>query len=1138
MERGPVFLTAMQALALLPVLQRERDRAAGLNTAGYVSGYRGSPLGGLDFALQEAQPILQAHDISFRPAVNEELAATALWGTQQLHLLPRPQRDGIFGLWYGKGPGVDRCGDVFKHANYAGTSRHGGVLAVAGDDHSARSSAVAHQSEHIFSACAMPVLAPTGVQDVLDLGLHGWALSRWCGCWVAMKLSSETAETSATVVLDADRVAIALPGDFALPPDGVHLRWPDPPLAQERRMQEFKIYAAAAYARANGLNQLVFDTPRPRLGIIACGKAWLDVRQALAGLGIDERVAADIGLRLYRVGMPWPLEAGGVRRFARGLREILVVEEKRQVIEYQLKEMLYDWPDGERPRVVGKFDESGEWPAPPHQWLLPPTGELSPALVARAIAARIAPFHDSQPMREHLAMLREQEAAAARGGDVLQRSPYFCSGCPHNQSTRVPEGSCALAGVGCHLMAVGMERNTLTISQMGGEGVTWLGMAQHSGAAHVFANMGDGTWFHSGLLAIRAAVAAGANITYKLLFNDAVAMTGGQPVDGELTVPQLTRQLAAEGVARIVVLADDTGKYPSGAGFAPGVVVRPREDLDAVQRDLRETPGVTVLVYDQVCATEQRRRRRGAQEEPARRLFINELVCDGCGDCAAKSNCLSVVPVATEFGTKRAIDQFSCNLDFNCLAGCCPAIVSVEGATLRRPRVALPADTLPEPVLPALERPWELLVAGVGGTGVVTIGALLGMAAHLDGRGVTVLDMTGMSQKAGAVTSHVRIARGAGDLHAARIAAGQADVLLACDMVVAAGADVRATLRRGRTRALANSAQVITGEFLRHPQQVFPLPALRQALCDAVGAGALEFVDATRLATQLLGNQVAANILMLGLAWQRGLVPLSRAALRRAIELNAVAVADNQAAFEWGRRIAWDPEGVERLAARAAPPVPRRPPADGLAALVASRREFLADYQNERTARRYEQLVEQVRRAEADAVPGSTRLAEAVARGAFRLAAAKDEYEVARLHAHPDFRRALDASFEGDFRVRLHLAPSWLGRPDPVTGEARKRAFGPWALTALRLLAPLKALRGTPCDPFGRTAERRLGQALARDYLDTVRRLLAHLDAGNHAVACEVAALPDTICGFGPVRRRHADAARERQLELMRNWPA
>jgi indolepyruvate ferredoxin oxidoreductase len=1145
LERGRAFLTAMQALVRLPMLQRERDRAAGLNTAGYVSGYRGSPVGGLDSALHEAQPFLAAHDVRFHPGVNEDLAATAIWGTQQLDLLPGAQRDGIFGMWYGKGPGVDRCGDIFKHANFAGTSRHGGVLVVAGDDHSARSSAVAHQSEHIFSACAIPVLAPAGVQDILDLGLHGWALSRYSGCWVAMKASSETAESSAAVEVGGDRVEIVRPADFALPPDGLHLRWPDPPLAQERRMQEFKVYAAAAYARANGLNRLVFDSPRPRIGIIACGKAWLDVRQALDDLGIDARVAADIGLRLYKVGMPWPLEADGVRRFARGLEEILVVEEKRQIIEYQLKEMLYDWRDAERPRVVGKFDESGEWPAPPHQWLLPPTGELSPTIVARVIAARIAHFHDSQTMREHLARLREQERVLAAVRPALQRTPYFCSGCPHNQSTRVPAGSCAMAGVGCHLMAAGMDRNTLTISQMGGEGVTWLGMAEHSGTQHVFANMGDGTYFHSGLLAIRAAVAAGVNVTYKLLFNHAVAMTGGQPVDGELTVPQLTRQLEAEGVRRIVVLADDTGKYPGDAGFAPGVVVHPREDLEAVQRELRETPGVTALVYDQTCAAEQRRlRKRGSAVEPGRRLFIHEGICEGCGDCSAKSNCLSVVPVATEFGTKRAIDQFTCNMDFSCLAGFCPSIVSIEGGSLRRPQAAAAAaqgpaadfDDLPEPTLPSLDVPYGLLIAGVGGTGVVTVGALLGMAAHLEGKGVTVLDMTGMSQKGGAVTSHVRIARRPDLLHAARIATAQADAVLGCDIVVAADNDARSTMRHGRTRALVNTAQAITGEFVRNPQREFPLAAMQQSLRDAVGADAVEFVDATRLASLLLGHSIATNMFMLGYAWQRGQVPVSRAAIMRAIELNAVSVAQNQLAFGWGRRAAFDPEGTGKLAAQAAAEPASHAMSAGLADLVARRREFLVGYQNEAYAQRYVELVERVRSAEAHALPGSTRLAEIVARNAFRLMACKDEYEVARLFTHPDFQRALNASFEGDFHVHLHLAIPMLSRPDPVTGESAKRSFGPWILPVLRQVAKLKVLRGTPLDVFGRSAERRMERALSEEYAHVVGELAGHLRADNHELACEIADVPDSIRGFGAVKERHARAARVRQLQLMSAW--
>ncbi|MFZ2652615.1 MAG: indolepyruvate ferredoxin oxidoreductase family protein, partial [Burkholderiaceae bacterium] len=908
LDRARVFLTGVQALTRLPMLQRKRDRAAGLNTAGYISGYRGSPLGGLDSALIEAEPFLAAHGIRFHPGVNEDLAATAIWGTQQLRLLPGAKRDGIFAMWYGKGPGVDRCGDVFKQANHAGTSRAGGVLVVAGDDHAARSSAVAHQSEHIFSACAIPVLAPCSVQDILDFGLHGWAMSRYTGCWVALKLCGDVVESSATVEVDALSAQVKIPTDFELPLDGVHIRWPDPALAQEHRMQAYKIYAASAYARANGLDKLVWDSPPnhppARLGLVACGKAWLDLRQALHELGIDEAAAAHLGLRLYKVGMAWPLEADGARRFATGLEEILVVEEKRQIIEYQLKEMLYDWRDDVRPRVLGKFDETGEWPAPHGQWLLPPTGELTPPIVARAIAARLARLAPRPAAGAFVApgnwTVRAEVLTGSPAAAPLQRTPYFCSGCPHNLSTRVPEGSCAFGGVGCHLMALTMQRRTLTISQMGGEGATWIGMAAHAGTRHVFANMGDGTYFHSGLLSIRAAVAADVNITYKILYNDAVAMTGGQPVDGTLSVPQLTRQIDAEGVKRIVVLSEDLAKYPKDAPFAPGVELLPRERLDAVQRELRKVPGVSVLVYDQTCATEARRRRKRGTLPPAtRHVFINEAVCEGCGDCSLRSNCLSVVPVTTEFGQKRAIDPYTCNHDMSCLEGCCPALVTVEGALLKRTQgLPLPDDALPEPVLAPLEQPYSCLIAGVGGSGVVTLGAVLGMAAHLEGKSVTVLDQTGLSQKAGAVLTHVRIAAAAEALHAPRIV--HADLLLGCDLLVAAGAESLQRLRRGATRAVINTHEAITGEFVRHPEQAFPREATLALLHEALGAQparggpSLAEINATRLAARLVGDSIATNMFMLGFAWQRGWVPLGREALLRAVELNGVAAQDNR----------------------------------------------------------------------------------------------------------------------------------------------------------------------------------------------------------------------------------------------------
>ncbi len=1141
LEQGRVFLTGVQALARLPMLQRDRDAAAGLDTAGYVTGYRGSPLGGLDSALHAAGPFLRARHIDFRPGVNEDLAATAVWGTQQLHFFPQPQRDGIFALWYGKGPGVDRCGDVFKHANYAGTAQHGGVLLIAGDDPGARSSAVAHQSEHSFAACGIPVLAPAGIQEYLDFGLHGWAMSRYSGCWVAMKTTSDSVESSASVELAPERTVIRLPEDYALPPDGVHIRWPDPPLAQELRMH-FKVYAALAYARANRLNRLVFDSPRPRLGIIACGKAYLDVRGALDELGIDEGQAADIGLRLYKVGMPWPLEADGVRRFAQGLEEILVVEEKRQIIEYQLKEQLYNWTDVNgrdvRPRVVGKFDEAGEWPAPHGAWLLPPTAELTPSIVARAIAARLARFHSSERIRSRLAFLEAKEAALAQPRPAPARTPYFCPGCPHNLSTRVPEGSCALGGVGCHLMAVWMDRGTLTISQMGGEGVTWLGAARHSGTRHVFANMGDGTYYHSGLLAIRAAVAASVNITYKILYNDAVAMTGGQPVDGPLSVPQITRQLAAEGVRRIVVLADDPHKYPRDAGFAPGVDIRHRDALARMQRELRDTPGVTALIYDQTCAAEKRRRRkRGAYPDPAVRVFINELVCEGCGDCSAESNCLSVVPVETEFGRKRAIDQFSCNKDYACVSGFCPSIVTVHGGEVHKGKaVALTAADfadIPAPALPDLTRPYGILIAGVGGTGVVTIGALIGMAAHLEGKGVSVLDMTGLAQKGGAVMSHVRLADRQDKLHAVRIATGEADTVLGCDIVVSVSDEALAKMQAGSTHAIVNTGQAITGDFVRNPDHPFPLAAMEGQLREAVGGGAADFIDATRLAALLMGHSIATNTFLLGYAWQKGRVPVAAAALLRAMELNGAAVAENQQAFLWGRRAAFDPAGVERIARAAEPVLPTHRLSGSLEELVARRREFLAAYQDEAYGRRYAELVERVRRAEEAVAPGSTELAQAVARNGFKLLAYKDEYEVARLFTDPEFRRSLHAAFEGGFGLRFHLAIPLLARLDPNTGRPRKRPFGPWMMSAFRLLARLKSLRGTPLDVFGYGAERRLERALVADYEAKLTTLLGALRPDNLALAAEIARLPEGIRGYGPVKRRAVEAARRRQAELL-----
>src|SRR4051794_16422995 len=836
LERGRVFLTGTQALIRLMMLQRERDLRAGINTAGFVSGYRGSPLGGLDQALWRARPHLAASHIRFQPGVNEDLAATAIWGTQQLNLFPGARYDGVFSMWYGKGPGVDRCGDVFKHANAAGTARYGGVLALAGDDHAAKSSTLPHQSEHIFKACLIPVLNPANVQDYLDLGLHGIAMSRFSGCWIAFKCVTDVVESGASAIVDPDRVNVQLPADFAMPPGGLNIRWPDGILEQEARILDYKVYAALAYARANRLDRLIWDSPRAQLGIVTTGKSYGDVMRALADLGIDERVARDIGLRVYKVALSWPLEPLGARRFAEGLEEILVVEEKRQVIEYQIKEELYNWKEGVRaPRVVGKFDDSGEWSRsggqPAGSWLLPAHYEHSPAMVAKAIAQRLEKLNMVSSLgsqfRERLAFLDFKEKLLAKPRVTAIRQPYFCSGCPHNPSTRVPEGSRATAGIGCHFMAVWMDRSTSTFTHMGAEGAPWIGQAPFTKEKHIFANLGDGTYFHSGLLAIRAAVAAKVNMTYKILYNDAVAMTGGQRHDGPLDPAMISRQIAAEGVKPIVVVTDEPEKYPRGTGWAPGVTVRHRDELDQVQRELRKTPGVSALIYDQTCASEKRRRRkRNEYPDPAKRAVINEMVCEGCGDCSVKSNCLSVEPLETEYGRKRAINQSSCNKDYSCVSGFCPSFVTVEGGGLKKPKKAATGEAappvLPAPVIPSTASPFGILVTGIGGTGVVTVGQILAMAAHVEGKGALVLDMSGLAQKGGPVMSHVRLADRQQDLHSTRVGTGSADLVIGCDQIVTAGRDALSRMGEGRTWAAVNSTGATTAAFVKNPNWQFP----------------------------------------------------------------------------------------------------------------------------------------------------------------------------------------------------------------------------------------------------------------------------------------------------------------------------
>lgn len=1142
---GRIYLNGVQALVRLMLVQRWRDVSAGLNTAGFVSGYRGSPLGGLDEALWQAHAQLERNHVKFLPGVNEELAATAVWGTQQLHLTGDSTYDGVFAMWYGKAPGVDRCGDVFKHMSHAGTSAKGGVLLVAGDDHGAYSSTLPNQSDHLFAASMIPFLYPDSVEEYLELGLHGFAMSRFAGLPVGFKALADTVESSGSIMSDNLQNQIRLPPDVTFPPNGVHARLSTDTLGlqarkQEALMQDHKIYAAIAYARANNLNRVTHDTSQARFGIAASGKSYRDVLEALEELGIGQAEISAIGFRVFKIAMPWPLEPVSTRAFADGLEEILVVEEKRQIVEYQLKEHVYNWRENVRPRVIGKFDEAGEWEHPRGKWLLPATGDLSVAQIARVIAGRIARFYTSERIRERLAILDAKDAVLTKASDTPPRPAWFCSGCPHNTSTKVPDGSLALAGIGCHVMATAIyPQHNKTTTHMGGEGATWLGQAWFSSRRHVFANLGDGTYYHSGSLAIRAAVAAGVNITYKILFNDAVAMTGGQPVDGPLTVPRIVSQLAAEGVKRIALVAEDHSRWRDHSVFPPEradltFTLHHRDQMDEVQRDLRDFAGVSVLIYDQVCAAEKRRRRKKGEFPPARhRIFINESVCEGCGDCGVQSNCTSLLPQPTDYGLKRRVDQSSCNADYSCIKGFCPSFVTVEGVTPRKIKpavssVAIDEGLLPEPEPQLLEQPFNILITGIGGTGVITIGALIGMAAHLEGKGVSVLDMTGMSQKNGSVTSHVRIARQATALKAQRIPTGEADLVLGCDMLTAGAPDAVSRMQPSRTYALVNTFEQPTGHFAQDAEWTFPADRVGALISASVGKR-VDFIDATQLATRLLGDAIAVNLFMLGFAFQKGHVPVSADALLRAIEINGVAIPANQAAFRWGRRAALDLAAVTRAAAPAQPVWIQRP--QDLAALLQDRTAFLEAYQNAAYALRYRSLVERVRAAEQQHRQ-SDSLTKAVASNLFKLMAYKDEYEVARLYTDGRFRAQLAREFEGAPRLRFHLAPPVFRRLT-TDGRPVKKSYGPWMWHFFRFLASMRFLRGTFLDPFGHSSERRQERQQVLDYEKWLATLLPRFAEADFDTALSLAKLPEQIRGFGHVKLESVRGANVRREMLL-----
>lgn len=1124
-DQGRIFLTGTQALVRIALRQAELDRRDGRHTAGLISGYRGSPLGGVDQAIWQAKAAMDEHHIDFVPAINEDLAATMMLGCQQVETDPDRQVDGVFGMWYGKGPGVDRAGDALKHGNAYGSSPTGGVLVVAGDDHGCVSSSMPHQSDVAFMAWFMPVVSPASLAEYESFGLWGYALSRFSGCWVGFKAVSETVESGASVEVPP-LPEYVMPA-FTAPEGGLHYRWPDLPGPQLETRLEHKLAAVQAFAEANPIDQRLFRHEQASFGIVTTGKGHLDLLEALRLLGLDEAKLWELGIELYKVGMVWPLHRRGILAFIHGKREVLVIEEKRGIIESQLKEYMSEPDHPGEVLITGKQDETGKP-------LIPFVGELGPRLLAGFVAERLGRFFGID-LSETLAAIDHCQAGVKELGGV-RRMPYFCSGCPHNSSTKVPEGSKALAGIGCHFMASWMERSTESLIQMGGEGINWVGKSRFTGNGHIFQNLGEGTWFHSGSMAVRQAVAANVNITYKILFNDAVAMTGGQPVDGQISVPMIARQSLDEGVRRVMVVSDEPEKYRGHEKeFPKGVTFHGREEMDTLQRELREIPGCTVLIYDQACAAEKRRRRkRGLMEDPARRVFINHHVCEGCGDCSVQSNCLSVVPRETELGRKRKIDQSSCNKDMSCVSGFCPSFVTVEGGELRKGQ-GVAADNafwerisrLPTPTLATLQAPYDLLVGGVGGTGVVTVGQLITMAAHLEGKGASVLDFMGFAQKGGAVLSYVRLAPRPGELNQVRIEAGQADALIACDMVVASSQKALNVLQP-TTRIVANLAELATADYVLYRDADMQPDKRLQLLRDAVGESRFATLDANRLAEQLLGNTMFSNMMMLGFAWQQGLVPLSEPALQRALELNGVAVEKNRQAFAWGRLATVEPDYLQQHLD--AVPLPTGATLDDV---VARNGRYLERYQNRAWAERYAERMAKVRAAEASLGSGEA-LSEAVAQQLYRLMAYKDEYEVARLYTQSDFLDEVKATFAGDYQLNFHLAPPLLGGRKDTQGRPVKRRFGPWVLKAMGVLAKMRGLRNTALDPFRFSADRKLDRKLLAGYEQLVDELLARLDGTNHATAVALAKLPEEVRGYGPVREQAAEKAAERQARLLK----
>lgn len=1134
LNEGMAYMSGLQALARIPIVQRQRDIAAGLNTAGFISGYRGSPLGGYDMEINRAKKYLDQLDVKFIPGVNEDLAATSVWGTQQIHLMPgtKSEYDGVFGIWYGKAPGVDRSGDVIRHANAYGTSPHGGVLALIGDDHGCKSSTLPCQSDHVLYAYMVPQLYPASILEFVEYGLLGIAMSRYSGCWSAFKVTSETVETSGTVDLSRENREILIPteDEFIMPPGGVHIRLNDTPRDVDWRLQNFKLFACHAFARKNKIDRMIFDSPKPRFGIITAGKSYGDVRQALIELGITDDVAKQLGLRLYKVGMTWPLEPQGVQDFVEGLEEILIVEEKRELIEYQLKQQIFNWDAKRRPIVVGKYDEIGDR-------LLPLHNDQTVGQVAHVIAKRIRRFYDNDKVQRALKFYSDYEEEMQNYTPPSLRKPYYCAGCPHNTSTKVPDDGFAMVGIGCHYMVQWMDRNSSLCTQMGGEGVPWIGSSPYTDRKHIFANLGDGTYFHSGTLAIRAAVAANVNITYKVLYNDAVAMTGGQLVDGELPVYRVAQQVMGEGVKKCWILTETPENYKDMEGIPSNVPVMHRDWLDKVMKEAQETEGTTVIIYDQTCAAEKRRRRkRGLYPDPAKRVIINKSVCEGCGDCSEQSNCMAVQPVETEYGRKRKINQSMCNKDFSCLKGFCPSFVTVYGGELKKTKASNSDDvfgSIPDPEIKDIDGAYNIMVSGIGGTGVLTVGSLMGMASHLEGKFSRNLDAVGLAQKGGEVLSHVRISASQEELRTGHIITGGSDLLLACDMVSAVGKNAYETLNPDRTNAVINTDNTPVADFITNNSVDFHDNQIKEKIMERTRGEGQHFVPGTHYATVLLGNEIATNIFMLGFAWQLGLIPLRYESIARAIELNGVAIDMNKRSFNFGRLAAHEPEKIDQMVHEIFGEKESEKIAETLVEKVEKRYSYLVEYQNESYAQKYKSMIEKVQQKESEVVANSTTLTETVASYYHKLLAYKDEYEVARLYTNGDFIKDLEKTFTGNYKIEFNLAPPIISGEDKATGRPKKRTFGPWMLSAFKLLAKMKFLRGTPFDIFGYNHERKTERELIKEYESHIEKVLTLVNKDNIDHCVSLLSIPNEIRGYGPVKDESIKIARAKQEYIL-----